>query len=278
MNKLVIVTGSYGSGKTTALYTLEEMGFYVVDNCPLAVIDILIKEFISNNEKYSKVALCFPLNQAKEAYDKIKSFTSIEVDFLGLSCTYESLLQRYKLTRRIHPLQNKLLSLDESIKEDIRKFNDIKENFNINIDTTKFNKEQLYNVLYNIFSDDKNKNLNINFVSFGYKNMIPQDVDCIIDVRTLKNPFWDKNLSSFTGLDDQVIQYIKDDEFTNLYLKEITSYLDIYLKRVKELHRKVIFIGIGCSGGQHRSVFVAEFLKDYYSKYYNTFTMHRDLH
>lgn len=275
---LVIVSGVYGAGKTYTLSCFEENGYKIIENIPLSLIKNLCKEFLSNPLKYKKVALSIVLEDAKEAYLIIKEFKDIDLTFIGLDCSKEVLLERYKLSRKVHPYQiTKTISLNDSIDLDKQKMESIRNLCTHYIDTSKFSIGDLRKLYLNSIFNPMDTKMVVNFVSFGYKKSVPQDVETVFDVRILPNPFWIKELKELSGLDKEVKDYIMSFDITKEYLKHLTSYLDYYLKHVNESGRKMITIGIACSGGQHRSVMVAEYLKNYYGKVYNTYSMHRDL-
>lgn len=275
---LAIISGVSGAGKTYTLACFEENGYHIIENIPSSLLNNLFIEFLNNPEKYQKVALSISLDEAKEAFNIASKFNDIETTFIGLDCSKEVLLERYKLSRRIHPLQiDNRLSLSDSIDSEKEKISLLRDLFTHYIDTSKFSLGDLRNFyLNNVFSIKSNK-LTVNFVSFGYKKSVPQDVESVFDVRILPNPYWVNDLKELNGLDKPVIDYIMSFDITKEYLNKLISYLDYYLSEVSKAGRRMITIGIACSGGQHRSVMVAEYLKKYYQKAYNTYSMHRDL-
>ncbi len=281
MNKrkiqLAIITGVSGAGKTITLSNFEENQYVVIDNIPLTVIPSLFLEFKKKPILYHKVALSVNLAYAKKVYELAKNDEDFSVIFLGLDCSKDVLLERFKLNRRIHPLQHKGRTLLQCIKEDQFLINSLREEFTHYIDTSKTSLFELRSYLNsNIFSVKEGRMI-VNFISFGFKKSVPLDTDMVIDVRTLPNPYWVNELRELTGLDQNVKDYIFSSPKTTEFLKHLTDYLSYYLIEVEHTNRKAITIGIACSGGQHRSVAIAEYLKDYYSKKYNTSVAHRDL-
>lgn len=274
---LAIITGVSGAGKTITLSNFEENQYIVIDNIPLSVVPSLFLEFKKKPDLYQKVALSVNLAYAKRVYELAKNDNDFAVIFLGLDCSKEVLLERFKLNRRIHPLQHKGRTLLQCIKEDEILINSLREEFTHYIDTSKTSLLALRNYLNaNIFSPKEGR-MNVNFVSFGFKRSVPLDVETVIDVRTLPNPYWVNELRELTGLDQKVKDYIFASSHTKEFLKHVTDYLSFYLNEVEMTNRKAVTIGIACSGGHHRSVAIAEYLKDYYSKKYNTSVAHRDL-
>lgn len=277
MIQLAIITGASGAGKTYALSTFEENGYFVIDNIPLTLMDKLFNEFVHDQDKYAKVALSVHLSDAQGVFDLSKKYKQFAVIFLGLGCSKEVLLERFKLNRRVHPYQTSGMSLNDAIDLDLKNILALREEFTHFVDTSKLTTGQLRKYLYaNIFANEENK-LCVNFISFAYKKSVPQDVEMVFDARILPNPYWVSELKDLCGLDEPVKKYIFDSPVATEYLNRVISFLDYYLNFADEKGRKIISIGIACSGGQHRSVAVSEYLKNYYAKKYNTSVSHRDL-
>lgn len=274
MIKLAIITGLSGAGKTSAIALFEENGYSIVENIPISLIPSFYDEILKGDN--TKVALSTSIFNAEEAY-KIACERDFDVTLVGLFCSKETLLERYKLSRRIHPLQHQGLSLVNSIDKETEKMLSYKDMFTNFLDTSKMSAGDLRKYLYvNIFSDSE-RLMTVNFISFGYKKAVPQDVEIVFDVRLLPNPYWIPNLKPLCGLDEPVKDFIFNAKETKEYLEHVTAYLDYYLPKLAESGRKSVSIGISCSGGQHRSVAISEYLKNYYSKRYNTNVNHRDL-
>lgn len=275
MVNLVIISGVHGAGKTVALASFEENGYTIVDNIPNVLVKALFESII--NEKKQKVALSVPLDYCLDVYETAKQFKELKVTFLGLFCSESVLLERYKLSRRVHPLEKEGVSLSDTISNEVKLMLSMKERFTHFVDTSKINPLELRKYLNaNIFSP-KDSKLTVNFISFGYKKSVPQDIELMFDVRLLPNPYWIPELKNKTGLDKEVVEYIFSFDETKQYLKHVIEYLDFYLPKLEESGKKAATIGIACSGGQHRSVAISEYLKNHYAKRYNTSVSHRDL-
>lgn len=276
MIKVVIVSGVYGSGKSTALYTFEEAGYYVVDNIPLSVVkpffDSLVKE-----EKYQNVALAVRLEEANEVYELSKKYPEFAVNFLGITCSRDVLNERYRLSRKRHPLQSQGITLDDALKHDYDELESVRENLTNFIDTTKLDKKQFTKVLQNTVMGMKDDVFGVMFMSFGYKKSVPQDIETVFDVRLLPNPYWVPSLKDMNGLDEPVRDYVLSSEVTQEYLKHVISYLEYYLEKLKADGKGHANIGIACSGGQHRSVVIAEYLGNYFKDKYKIYISHRDI-
>ena len=276
MTELVIVSGVYGAGKTTAILAFEEGGFYITDNIPVGVADAYFTEIASNPEKYPRVALSVDLENALETYKLAKTHPELKVTFCGITCDVNILHERYRLSRKLHPKQPLGYSLDEAIKLDTEEIRKLTDYFDVLIDSSKLTKHEFRMRIYDAVIG-KNKEFIVNFQSFGYKIAVPQDIETVFDVRLLPNPFWVPELKKKTGLDKEVRDYVLEAPETKEYLKHVIAYLDFYLEELKKNERHHASIGIACSGGQHRSVAIAEYLANYYSKKYFTSVTHKDL-
>ena len=277
MIEVVIVTGVYGSGKSTALYTFEEAGYYVVDNIPVAVVKSFF-DTVSKNKKYEKVALAVPLEHANDAYEIAKKYKKFHLHFLGITCSRDALNERYRLSRKRHPLQSQGYTLDQALERDYKVLESVRENLTLFIDTTKIDKKEFANIIHKSIMGITGGKFSVMFMSFGYKKSVPQDIETVFDVRLLPNPYWVPELKDLTGLDKKVRDYVLEAPETKEYLKHVIDYLSYYLEELKRNGKEHANIGIACSGGQHRSVSIAEYLANYFSKRYQTSVSHRDIY
>ena len=276
MIRLVIVTGVYGAGKTSSLQAFEEAGFYITDNVPVEIVDSYFKEIAKNPDRYPRVALSVNLEYAAKTYELAKKYPEFSMKFLGITCEEATLIERYRLSRKLHPKQPLGLTLEEAIKRDINEIRKITDLFDVFLDTTKLTKNEFRNRIFDLVIGSKKKFI-VSFFSFGYKIAVPQDIETVFDVRLLPNPYWVPALKEKTGLDQEVKDYVLNAPETQEYLKHVISYLDFYLEELKKNNRNHAAIGIACSGGQHRSVVIAEYLCNHYSKKYATSVTHKDL-
>lgn len=277
MIKLAIITGASGAGKTYVLSTFEENNYYVMDNIPISLANSLFKIIKSNPKQYQKVALAIPIYDAEKFFDLALKQKSFDVSFVGLDCSKHVLIERYRLSRRLHPRQPSGVSLSDCIDADKKLLNKLRERFTYYIDTSKMSIPEFRRFLYNNIFSIKESKLSVCFTSFGYKKAVPQDIEMVFDVRVLPNPYWVKKLKDKTGLDKEVVNYIFSFDVTKDFINHLISYLDYYLNQIDITSRKLVNIGIACSGGQHRSVAIAEYLKKHYAKKYNTSTSHREI-
>lgn len=276
MVELIIFTGVTGGGKTLAMQCFEESGYQVTDNIPVAVADEYFNIIEKEPDKYKKVALTVSLFNAKETFELALKHKSFETKFVGITCSEAVLNERFRLTRKLHPRQVEGLSLDQCIKEDLAEIRKLRDYFGFFIDTTKLSKNEFRNVIFDTCLENRHK-FTVSFYSFGYKISVPQDIETVFDVRLLPNPYWVPELKNKNGFDKEVIDYVLSAPETKEYLKNIIKYLDFYLEELKKNDRNHASIGIACSGGQHRSVVIANYLCEYYSKKYVTNVSHKDL-
>ena len=276
MIQLVIVTGVYGAGKTTAIQAFEEAGYFITDNVPVGVVDSYFDEIEKHPETYKKVALSVNLENAKETYDLAKKHKDFSIIFLGITCEESVLNERYRLSKKVHPKQPLGFTLEEAIHSDLKYARSLTDLFDIFVDSSRLAKKEFRNKIYEGIIGVEKK-FGVSFFSFGYKISVPQDIETVFDVRLLPNPYWVPELKEKTGLDQEVKDFVLNAPQTKDYLKHVIEYLDFYLEELKKNDRHHASIGIACSGGQHRSVVIAEYLAEHYSKKYYVSVTHKNL-
>jgi UPF0042 nucleotide-binding protein len=278
--KILMVSGRSGSGKSTALHIMEDLGYYCIDNLPLNLLNAAIENLQPN---FNKVAISIDVrNLTKEP----KNFESIYLDLknhaqdcqiIFVDAADDILLQRFSETRRKHPLTHKNLSLQESLALEKKILQPIANQADLLIDTSYQNSQQLRNSICDRLAITKN-HLSLLFQSFGFKNGAPKDSDFIFDVRCLPNPHWEKQLRHLTGLDSEVKTFLAQFPEIHKMYAMIRNFINTWLPNFALENRKYLTISIGCTGGQHRSVYLAEKLKRYFSKLSdNVAIRHRDL-
>ncbi|NCA96929.1 MAG: RNase adapter RapZ [Bacteroidia bacterium] len=277
MIDLIILTGVSGAGKSTAVRAFEEMDYYIVENVPLAVVPKLYKAFESDMVRYRRTVVVMAIDEALKAAQKARENANFHVTFLALDATEAELLTRFRLTRHIHPAQAHGLSLSDSIARDRKIMDEIKSYVDMYVDTSGKTATEFRKYIFTNIQGMESGNLTVSFVSFGFKHGIPSDVEMIFDTRIIPNPYWIPELKDMTGLDEAVKKFVLEDKEAKELLKRIECYLDYYIAKVKAEERNFFVIGIGCSGGQHRSVAIAEYLSDKYKKSYRTLCLHRDI-
>ncbi len=275
--EVVIVTGMSGAGKTQAMAIFENMEYQCIDNYPVA----LLKEFgelLRTSTRYSKVAMAVSLGDALFAIRVLSNLDWVDLTIVFLDSEDEHLLSRYKQTRRSHPLMisNMASSLTEAITFEREIAEPISKLANVTIDTTLLKPAKLQDKLETYFYKGNQDVFRVTFASFGYKHGVPKDADLLLDVRFLPNPFYIEELRRKTGNDKEVYDYVMEQEETQVFIKKTVEYYDYLLKKYEEEGKMQIIIGIGCTGGQHRSVTLTNYFADYYSKYYQVYRWHRD--
>lgn len=262
----MIVSGRSGSGKSIALRSLEDMGFYCVDNIPVALLPQLADALKNNN---TPVAVSIdirnlPINFEFDHDILQKLPESVTPEIIFLDCSRNTLIRRYSETRRVHPLANQKHSLEEAIDLEENYLESLKLHASLVINTDNLSVHQLSDILRARILGKKERELTMIFESFGFKHGLPVDADFVFDVRFLPNPHWDINLRPLTGLDEPVINYLsKQDEVTN-FIYQTANYLQQWLPMLEKNNRSYLTIAIGCTGGQHRSVFIAEQLAEFF--------------
>ncbi|MBO7599924.1 MAG: RNase adapter RapZ [Lachnospiraceae bacterium] len=263
--RLVVVTGMSGSGKRTAIKMLEDVGYYCVDNLPVRLIDMFVDLISEKNTELTKVALGIdaradqPFDEAVKAIDSIKK-ENVTIEILFLETSTEVLLKRYKESRRMHPLAPDG-RVEEGIEREREVLKEIKKQADYVIDTSKLLTRELKVEIDRIFVEDKKyNNLMINIVSFGFKYGIPQDADLVFDVRFLPNPFYIDELKNLTGLDKPVKDFVMSFEESGEFLKKLEEMLMFLIPNYIKEGKYQLVVAIGCTGGHHRSVTLAEML------------------
>lgn len=277
MASVVILTGLSGAGKSTALFAFEEMQYYCIENVPTPLFAQLFKLIASGDDRYQKAVVAVNLSEAKQAIDCAKSLKGLDVRILGLTATHDELLSRYKLTRHAHPLQTQGSTLSRAIRKEIDLFSECHGDFDLVIDTTTLSVATFREKLFTTFLEKASDSMTLELVSFGYKYGIPADVDLVIDTRILPNPFWVEELKKKTGQDADVVSYVFDNDIGREFLRHAEAQIRYYLPFFIKESRPFYTIGIGCTGGQHRSVAVTEYLAKIFKGIIKTNVHHRDV-
>ncbi len=265
--KFVVVTGMSGGGKSTAMKMLEDMGFYCVDNLPVLLIKKFAELLETPNTELEKVALGLDVRSSQdfvrveEVLEDLKK-EGYQFEILFMDADDRTLLKRYKETRRIHPLSDKNNPrIENGITKEREILTSIKKKADYVIDTSKVLTRELKEELDRIFLQNKEyNNLMINIVSFGFKNGIPQDADLVFDVRFLPNPFYIDELKHITGNDEAVQQYVMSFVEAGEFLEKLKDMLNFLIPGYIKEGKYQLVIAIGCTGGQHRSVTLANAL------------------
>lgn len=280
--KLVIISGRSGSGKSTALKVLEDIGFYCIDNLPAALLPALINEY--KNEPHKQLATCI---DARSNPSEIASISktleelpdNLSVEVIYLDATNSVLIKRFSETRRKHPLSDADTSLQAAIDQEKHILDPIAHLADLHINTNQMNVHDLRGLIKKRLINNPDENsMALLFTSFGFKHGIPVDADMVFDVRCLPNPHWEPLLKDLTGLDAACAAFLAAQDDVKAMHKDICAYLEKWLPNFADANRSYLTVAIGCTGGQHRSVFIAQGLQEYFaSSEPNCQVHHREL-
>lgn len=276
---LVVLTGLSGAGKSRAADVLEDLGYYTVDNFPPQLLEKFLELIGTLNMDVSKVALVIDIRSRnnQKAFEVISLLKkSYGAKVLFVEADNATLIKRYKETRRTHPLGS---SLPEAINTERESLREIRETADIVIDTSRKTVHELARQVESYFADDDSAVLNITVQSFGFKYGVPEDSDMLFDVRFLKNPFFEEELKEKTGLQKDVQEFVFSDQNTGIFLDKLKDMLNFLIPNYLEEGKKFFTISIGCTGGKHRSVTIAENLSKYLKEAtkFKVITKHRDM-
>ncbi|OUM88077.1 MAG: RNase adaptor protein RapZ [Bacillus thermozeamaize] len=282
--ELVIVTGMSGAGKTVAVQSLEDLGFFCVDNLPPVLIPKFAEILQQSGGKIGKAALVIDLRGGEffsalsEALDVLKQMDYLRLQILFLDADDQTLVRRYKETRRRHPLAAAGSPL-EGIQLERKKLQAIKEQAHLIIDTSRLKPRELRDKLASILISREEERLAIHVLSFGFKFGVPMDADLVFDVRFLPNPYYEESLRALSGKDEPVYRFVMESEGVDAYLGRLSDFLLYLLPLYAREGKSQLVIGIGCTGGRHRSVAIAEYIgKLLRERHYDARVEHRDIH
>lgn len=283
--KLIIISGRSGSGKSTCLHVLEDLGYYCVDNMPASLLESLAERIAEEKKsELDKVAVSIDarnlsddLSKFREIFNRLDA-SAMDREIVFLDAENETLLKRFSETRRKHPLSNSDLGLLEAIKHEKELLAPIADLASLTIDTSTLNLHDLRDIVRDRVANHEPKVLALQFQSFGFKHGIPIDADMVYDIRCLPNPYWVNSLRALTGLDQEVIEYLDAEPEVNKMFNDIKDFLENWIPSFERNNRSYITIALGCTGGQHRSVFLSEKLKKHFSQTISNIQVrHREL-
>jgi RNase adapter protein RapZ len=280
--QLVIITGMSGAGKTVAIQSFEDLGFFCVDNLPPTLLPKFMELMKESGTKMNKVALVMDLRGREffdslfKALDDLAETSWVAPQVLFLDADDSTLVRRYKETRRSHPLAPSGLPL-EGIRLERELLEELKGRAQTIYKTTDMKPKELREKILEEFSENKKATFTVNVMSFGFKHGIPIDADLVFDVRFLPNPHYIDHMRPKTGLDEEVSTYVLKWNETNKFLEKVIDLLSFMLPHYKREGKAQLIIAIGCTGGQHRSVALAETISKVFEKDYQTRVTHRDI-
>ena len=265
--RFVILTGLSGSGKTQAIRALEDLGYFCIDNLPTQLIPTIAELTLREASSVEKVAIVVDIREKgflaefPRVFRKLRAAPKLKPMLIFLEASHSALVRRFSETRRPHPLARDR-SVSEGITEERDKLNQIRAMADLIIDTTNLTVHELRDIFMQMSRDGRRRaDMMVNLVSFGYKNGVPVDADLVFDVRCLPNPHFVDGLRKLTGRDAAVVRYMKKHAATHDFLDRLTSFLKFALPQYVQEGKSYLTVAIGCTGGQHRSVMIAEALK-----------------
>lgn len=264
--KLIIVSGMSGSGKTVALHTLEDSGYYCIDNLPVMMLPQLVSKLAAHAEPgfYERVAVAIDARSGIETLSHFDSMLEevraqpVEVETLFLTCDNARLIKRFSETRRRHPLSRDGLPLTDAIHLEKQWLSNLQANADVTIDSSDLNVHELRQQIRRQWLPDQRGEMSILVQSFGFKYGTPSDTDFIFDSRCLPNPHWEESLRSQDGRSEAVAEYLQRYDSVNEMQQDILQFLEKWIPRFEQENRSYMTVSIGCTGGQHRSVYLAE--------------------
>jgi len=282
--EVIIISGLSGAGKSRVAAVLEDMDFYCVDNMPIAMMPKFAELCLATQGRYERVALVtdvralYDIDELFMMFDEMRGIGCV-LSILFVEAEVETIVRRYKESRRRHPLDTAGYNLEEAVKKEMEILAPVRAQANEIIDTTGQTLSKLQRRLYTRFMDGQDhKSMNVTIKTFGFKNGMPIEADLLFDVRFMPNPFYIPELRNKTGLDVIVKDYVFGFEQSNEFFKRFCDMLDFLLPHYIEEGRRYLVICFGCTGGRHRSPAVAQALYEYLSEQgYPVDIIHRDI-
>ncbi len=282
MIKLIIISGRSGSGKSTALHVLEDIGFYCIDNLPLELLQPLASNLVSNRVT-EKISVGIDARNFASDLEKFPEFIEhvdrkqIDLQIVYLDCSSSILVKRFSETRRKHPLTNQKRDLREALNYEKKLLTPISELADLTIDTSMLTIHQLRDLVGSRVAQKK-PGFSLLFESFAFRKGVPIDADLVFDARCLPNPHWKPDLRSLNGMDSSVQAFLEQQSDFCQMFNDIKSYLEVWLPKFEANNRSYMTVAIGCTGGQHRSVYMCEKLHTHFhSKWKDVLLRHREI-
>ncbi|RCV91127.1 RNase adapter RapZ [Billgrantia montanilacus] len=263
--QLVIISGRSGSGKSIALQALEDLGYYAIDNFPAMLLGSLVEELPSGPSGQSSIAVSIDSRNLPHALERFPRLLEelrtrkIDCQVIYLTTDARILIERYSATRRRHPMtRGSDMTLGEAIDSEDATLSDIRNLADLIIDTSRLSVHDLRGRITDQVASHRPDQLTLTVESFGFKGGVPLDADIVFDARCLPNPYWDPRLRSATGRDPSIVAFLEQYPLVGEMLDDIIGWIERWLPAYRSSHRSYLTVAIGCTGGQHRSVYLAE--------------------
>ncbi len=286
MNRLIVITGLSGSGKSVALHTLEDEGFYCIDNLPSAmVMDLLARVRKNKTNLFENLAIGIDMRGERHTADsflklikELHGSLHMQTEVVFLDTDRNTLSTRFSETRRRHPLSNKNTPLITAIDQEIKLLEGVKAEADLVIETSPLNLHELRKIISTDVLGKSRKGLSLIIQSFGFKHGTPASTDFMFDVRCLPNPYWEPELREYTGRDEPIIDFLGNQQPVQEMFSSIQEYLSRWLPSFETENRAYLTVSIGCTGGRHRSVYLCELLSAHFSDIRENVSLrHREL-
>jgi len=282
--RLLIVSGTSGAGKSVALHALEDIGCYCIDNLPMGLLPAFAREMAGAARHYDTVAAGVDARNLTSSFTDFPNLLKelraqgINYEVIFVDANDETLIKRFSETRRRHPLTDNEVPLEEAIIQERVMLQPVISNADMILDTTRTNVHQLRDMVQKRIGGSDNPEMSVLFQSFGFKHGIPVEADFVFDVRCLPNPHWEPQLRALTGRDREVVDFLENHNEVQQMFEDIRNLLEKWLPRFAADKRSYMTIAIGCTGGQHRSVYFVERLSAWFrDRQHRVMTRHREL-
>ena len=284
--RLTIVTGLSGSGKSVALHSLEDEGYYCIDNLPAALLLSVIDRLLASGLRiYEHLAIGIDMRSERDSADDLLALLAalraredVQVEVLFLDTDRSRLVTRFSETRRKHPLSSRDLTLIAAIDEEARLLEPVKAEAELVVDTSQLNLHELRDIIRTYLLGRSSASLSLIFQSFGFKHGAPASTDFTFDVRCLPNPHWEPELRPFTGRDAPIVAFLEEQPDVGDMLADITGFIERWLPSFEAENRAYLTVSVGCTGGRHRSVYLVERLAAHFGALRDNVSLrHREL-